>query len=166
MFAGRQAIRSATRFGVRPIGMRYASTKSIGQKVTGFVDCAGYWTKVVGEVSKQVYAKEGLAPPKLAEFTKLYNQFTAETNAFLKNPKAVVDGAVTIGKKSTSGDWIKYACYFVQIVGFFSIGEIIGRRQIVGYPDFGPKTALKKKEAADAASAAAVVATPAAQPKA
>ncbi|EFP85571.2 uncharacterized protein PGTG_11927 [Puccinia graminis f. sp. tritici CRL 75-36-700-3] len=74
------------------------------------------------EVLKQVYIKENLAPPKLEQIKSSYHEI-------LRNVSSL-----NFWKQSLeSGDWKRLAVYGVEAVGLFSIGEMIGRRHIVGY---------------------------------
>ncbi|QPG73624.1 hypothetical protein FOA43_000936 [Brettanomyces nanus] len=139
MFA-RQKIETAARFGVKMGGIRLASSANFANKVTGFVNCATYWTKVTGEVAKQVYTKEGFAPPKSAEFKQLYDNTVEQSLSFVKSPKSYTVSVVRAAQNFSSNDFFRYSCYLIQILGCFALGEIIGRRNFVGYPKYGPKT--------------------------
>ncbi|KAF8754381.1 Mitochondrial ATP synthase g subunit [Rhizoctonia solani] len=72
---------------------------------------------------RQVYVAEGLAPPTSVEaFTSAYRTLLERA----KNPAYWREIA-------QSGEWAKVALYGVEAYGIFHIGEIIGRRHIVGY---------------------------------
>ncbi|ODV82787.1 hypothetical protein CANARDRAFT_30578 [[Candida] arabinofermentans NRRL YB-2248] len=135
MFA-RQAVRSA-RFGVKPIGTRNIS--SYINKATGIANTAVYWSKVTLELGKQIYIKEGLAPPSVAELQSVYQSVYKQLLSIAKAPKPFLDSSVAYVKTISKDEGLRYGAYFIQIVGLFSLGEMIGRRQIVGYPSFGPK---------------------------
>lgn len=94
-----------------------------------------YYSKVAAEVSKTVYAKEGLAPPTIAEFTKVYECAVKQAQLFAKDPKASAELIVKNAQGFSKDEILRYICYFIQIVGFFSLGEIIGRRNVVGYAE-------------------------------
>ena len=114
-------------------------------KATGFVNSAVskstqllnqtvYWGKVGAEIGKIVYQKEGLAPPSVAQFQQVY------TNAFkyLQTPslqKQLFEKAVTF--RPTKECVYKAGIYGTQLLAFFSVGEIVGRRSIFGYPSVG-----------------------------
>lgn len=118
---------------------------AIVTKATGFVNSAVskstqllnqtiYWGKVGAEVGKIVYQKEGLAPPSVAQFQQVY----ANAFKYLQTPslqKQLVDKAMAF--KPTKECGYKAGIYGVQLLAFFSIGEIIGRRSIFGYPSVG-----------------------------
>ncbi|RLV92986.1 ATP synthase subunit g mitochondrial [Spathaspora sp. JA1] len=114
-------------------------------KVTGFVNCAIqkstqltnvaiYWGKVSGELAKQVYKKEGLAPPSVQEFQTYYGNI-------LKNLKSSSQREAIANKvlnfQPSSKCAAKAGIYGIQLLAFFSVGEVIGRRQLIGYPSFG-----------------------------
>ncbi|GMG19042.1 unnamed protein product [Ambrosiozyma monospora] len=136
MFA-RQALRSSARFGFKPMAARNAS--SIADQATGALNSTVYWAKVSGEVAKQIYIKEGLAPPTISEFQKVYGEGLSQFLKFTKDPKDYTLQVVGCAKSTSKDQWFRYAAYAVQIFGLFALGEIVGRRQIVGYPSFGPK---------------------------
>lgn len=122
MFA-RSALKTVT-----PLGRRNASTS-----VSNIINNATYWAKVTGEVSKQVYTKEGLQPPSIAEFQKVADCATKLGTQFIKDPKTVLETVSKNAQGTTKNEYLRYLAYFIQIVGFFSVGEIIGRRNVVGY---------------------------------
>ncbi|PLW56281.1 hypothetical protein PCANC_04093 [Puccinia coronata f. sp. avenae] len=74
------------------------------------------------EVLKQVYMKENLAPPKVEQVKAAYRELAANASSLLFWRQAL-----------ESGDWKRLAVYGIEAVGLFSIGEMIGRRHIVGY---------------------------------
>ncbi|QLL34532.1 hypothetical protein HG536_0G03940 [Torulaspora globosa] len=93
-----------------------------------------YYGKVGAELSKQVYLKEGLQPPSVADFQKVYSQLYKNLLHYSVKPKEVLGLLKSLGKN----DVVKYGSYAIQIVGFYSVGEIIGRRHLVGYKNYQP----------------------------
>lgn len=130
MFA-RQTIRSARL--AQPVARRNAS--NIVAKVNTLTEKSIYYSKVALELSKAVYKKEGLAPPSIAEFEKVYQCALNQAKLLAKDPKVVTETIVKNAQGFSKDETIRYICYFIQIVGFFSLGEIIGRRHIVGYEE-------------------------------
>ncbi|KAG7195889.1 ATP synthase subunit G atp20 [Scheffersomyces spartinae] len=93
-----------------------------------------YWSKVAVEVGKIVYKKEALAPPSSQQFQQVYQSWIK----FVKSPaqqKQFLEqaGSFQFSKACAA----KAAIYGTQLLAFFSLGEIIGRRHIVGYPSVG-----------------------------
>ncbi|RKP40039.1 mitochondrial ATP synthase g subunit-domain-containing protein [Dimargaris cristalligena] len=86
----------------------------------GFADCTVYWARVTKEVAKQVYNKEQLAPPSPQE----WHQARKQLMDLLKTDRL---------KSLTKEDLAKGALVGIEISGFFLIGEMIGRRNVVGY---------------------------------
>lgn len=101
----------------------------------GISEKSVYYSKVAAELSKAVYVKEGLAPPTVAEVTKVYECAVKLSQNFAKDPKAAAELVVKSTQGFSKDELLKYLCYFIQIVGFFSLGEIIGRRNVVGYAE-------------------------------
>lgn len=102
--------------------------------LSGFFNCATYWSKVIAELGKQIYVKEGYAPPSLAEFQNVYKQLFAlgktQFTKYSENPKALLDVYNAITRQHV----LKYGAIGVQFAGLFALGEMIGRRHIVDYP--------------------------------
>lgn len=115
-------------------------------KVTGLVNstitksgqlanCAIYWSKVGAELGKAVYKAEGMAPPSQAQFKSVYECITGTLKSS-NMAKLVKARFQSLGADNTEAS-LKFGVNVIQCLGFFSLGEIIGRRQIVGYPSFG-----------------------------
>ncbi|GEQ66716.1 hypothetical protein JCM33374_g379 [Metschnikowia sp. JCM 33374] len=103
-------------------------------KSVQLANCAVYWGKVGAEIGKTVYKAEGLAPPSSAQFKQAYEaslkflKSPAEQKAFQKKVAALPLDKAT---------FTKAAVYGIHGLAFFSIGEIIGRRNFFGYPSLG-----------------------------
>lgn len=94
-----------------------------------------YWTKVGAELTKFVAKAEGLAPPSQAEFQSVYQHVSNFIKG--KNQATILASRFkSLGTDNTERA-LKLGTYVVQCVGCFSLGEVIGRRHIVGYPSFG-----------------------------
>lgn len=107
---------------------------SVVAKSTQVANCAVYWGKVGAEIGKVVYKSEGLAPPSQAQFTKVYQ-------SLFKTLQSPAEQKALLGKlasfQPTREGAVKAAVYGVQGLAFFSVGEIIGRRSVFGYPSVG-----------------------------
>lgn len=118
---------------------------AIVSKATGFINTVTvkstqllnqsiYWTKVTGEVAKIVYQKEGLAPPSSAQFQQVYQNALK----FIQTPSLQKEFLAKASKfQPTKETAAKAGIYGVQLLACFSLGEIIGRRSIFGYPAVG-----------------------------
>ncbi|CAK7894380.1 ATP synthase subunit g, mitochondrial [[Candida] anglica] len=103
-------------------------------KSTQLANCAVYWGKVGAEVGKVIYKKEGLAPPTTKEFETVFQNAVK----FLKSgeqQKQFLEKAAAF--KPTKECAVKAGIYGTQLLAFFSVGEIIGRRHVFGYPSVG-----------------------------
>lgn len=104
-----------------------AVVNSIVTKLTGFTNCATYWAKVGGELAKHVYKSEGLKPPSAKEFETVYQQALkliktpAQQQKLLQQDKEI---------KPTKETAIKAGINGIQLLAFFSVGEVIGRRSL------------------------------------
>ncbi|KAI9311726.1 mitochondrial ATP synthase g subunit-domain-containing protein [Dichotomocladium elegans] len=79
-----------------------------------------YNAKVAVEVAKQVYVKEGMHFPTGSQFAE------AEQTA-----KKYLN--LSAWKKVTAGDVVKGSIVAAELYTFFLIGEIVGRRNLIGY---------------------------------
>ncbi|KAI8879404.1 hypothetical protein K501DRAFT_226753 [Backusella circina FSU 941] len=79
-----------------------------------------YNTKVAIEVAKQVYVKEGMSFPSGAQFAQA--QQTLRQSLKINNLK-------NLG----CADFAKAGVVLAEVYTFFLIGEIIGRKNLIGY---------------------------------
>ncbi|KAG2229224.1 mitochondrial ATP synthase g subunit-domain-containing protein [Thamnidium elegans] len=79
-----------------------------------------YNTKVAVEVAKQVYVKEGMSFPTGTQFSQA--QQTLQNSLKINNLKNL-----------TFTDVAKSGVVLAEIYTFFLIGEIVGRRNLIGY---------------------------------
>jgi len=92
-----------------------------------------YWTRVTGEISKEVWYKEKLAPPSIEQFQRVYSDLLKSVYAF--NTQTLLNIVNNIDSKSTSS----FLLIALQVIAFFTVGEIIGRRHLIGYKVAEPK---------------------------
>jgi F-type H+-transporting ATPase subunit g len=77
--------------------------------------------------------KEKLTPPTVAEFQTVYQTLYKQALEYSAKPFEVLSQLKALQKN----DYLQLASYGVQLSGLFALGEIVGRRQVVGYPSFG-----------------------------
>lgn len=82
-----------------------------------------YYGRVGFEFLRQVARQQQLGPPSPAEWTKAQQGLVNFKNAIQQGS----------WKKLTVGEAGQYAIKGVEILGFFYVGEIIGRRSLIGY---------------------------------
>lgn len=122
-------------------GLRFQSTQAKAvARFNSAKDTTVYWSKVIAELGKQVYLKEGFAPPSTTQIQQVYESLYKQALGLVKtSPSQLTKNLQTSITGINKAFVYKYGSYGVQLLGLFSLGEIIGRRQIVGYPSFGPK---------------------------
>ncbi|KAI5279480.1 ATP synthase subunit G atp20 [Ascosphaera acerosa] len=99
-------------------------------------------TKTAFEVSKIVAKERNFAPPPLSTFSAYYQPLLNS----VKNPAAASHclqttvlnpstylNALAAARSMTRAQWASAAVVAVEVLGFFTVGEMIGRRKIVGY---------------------------------
>jgi len=80
-------------------------------------------TRVAWSAVKTVWTKEALGPPSMAQFPEAQKQFAKGLNT-LRTLKFLDWTVEEAAKKALAG---------FHVVAFFTVGEMIGRRSIVGY---------------------------------
>jgi len=127
-FASTEAVKSAAK---STVSKATSAASSLSSKATGSINCATvilkdayaktvYGSKVGFEIAKEVYEKEHMAPPNAQQLEEAKKELFS---------LAKLD---TINKFDKI-QFYKTAYYGTQIYGFFLVGEIIGRFNIVGY---------------------------------
>ncbi|KAG8935366.1 hypothetical protein FRC03_005271 [Tulasnella sp. 419] len=99
-----------------PVGDR------IGSLLGSYRQPLVYNSQVFVQLLKQVYKAERLSPPSLAEVQSAYQTLF----------KRAIDKTYWQDLIST-GQWKKVAVGGLEVYGIFKVGEIIGRRNLVGY---------------------------------
>lgn len=98
------------------------------------IDSTVYGSKVLFEICKNVYKTEKLGPPPFDEFKRFFsNTFEFVTNKNLKQELLFR----YLNFRTSKEKLIKYFINTIEIAGFFTVGEIIGRGKIYGYPKLG-----------------------------
>ncbi|KAJ2972919.1 hypothetical protein NQ176_g6884 [Zarea fungicola] len=90
-----------------------------------------YYGKVGLELAKLVFQGQKMSPPSLATFQTTYqNLWTSIQNrSILKSPQNLVQQIRNLGTvQLVAGGVVAAEC-----LGFFTVGEMIGRFKIVGY---------------------------------
>ncbi|KAF5380517.1 hypothetical protein D9615_004743 [Tricholomella constricta] len=99
-----------------PVGQR------AGNLLGAYREPLVYNLSVAREVLKQIYRTEGLAPPSLSTVQGAY--------------KTLWSRATNLGymrEITANGQLARVGVYAVEAYGIFKIGEIVGRRSLVGY---------------------------------
>ncbi|KAF9351447.1 hypothetical protein BGX34_000557 [Mortierella sp. NVP85] len=83
-----------------------------------------YNAKVAGNIAKQVYIREGMAPPSGA-------QIEAAKESVLKFSKAA--RSASTWKNISKEQFLGAGLVAAEAYAFFMVGEIVGRRNLIGY---------------------------------
>lgn len=125
--AASKAWTSASASGAKLFGAARNATGGLGERVAGLLgsyrEPVLYNLAVAREVLKQVYLAENLRPP---------TSLDAITGAY-KTAFNAARSPAWWRETLRSGYWAKLGVYAVEAYGIFKIGEIIGRRKLVGY---------------------------------
>ncbi|KAL2220609.1 putative mitochondrial F1F0-ATP synthase g subunit [Thermoascus aurantiacus ATCC 26904] len=111
-------------------------------KVIAFVDSlippTVYYSKVGIELAKLVFKGQNMAPPSLATFQSYFQSLlntlrnpSALKNINFPNPQQII--ARILNPDRYMKELAFYGVTAAEILGFWSVGEMIGRRKIVGY---------------------------------
>ncbi|KIJ91747.1 hypothetical protein K443DRAFT_685758 [Laccaria amethystina LaAM-08-1] len=97
-------------------------TEKAGQMLGSYKQPLLYNLSVTKEVLKQIYVAEALQPPTLSAVRQAYESIWYQ-----------VSRSGALGKLVRDGEVARVGIYGLQAYGIFKIGEIVGRRSLVGY---------------------------------
>ncbi|OJT03570.1 ATP synthase subunit g, mitochondrial [Trametes pubescens] len=110
-----QALEAGKKF-LGPVG------EKAGNLLGAYREPLQYNFAVFREVLKQVYVAERLQPPPISAFSSVYSSLWSRAS-----------NVQYWRELARSGDLTRVGIYAVEAYGIFKIGEIIGRRSLVGY---------------------------------
>ncbi|KAH0530554.1 hypothetical protein TsFJ059_005161 [Trichoderma semiorbis] len=92
---------------------------------------AVYYGKVAVETSKIVFHAQKMSPPSVATFQNFYQSLwkSIQSGAILKSPQNLLQQARSL----TPGQLVAGGVIFAECLGFFTVGEMIGRFKLIGY---------------------------------
>ncbi|KAL6876565.1 mitochondrial F1F0-ATP synthase, subunit G [Trichoderma novae-zelandiae] len=90
-----------------------------------------YYGKVALETGKIVFHAQKMSPPSLATFQSFYQSLwqSIQSGAILRSPQNLLQRARSV----TPGQLAAGGVLFAECLGFFTVGEMIGRFKLVGY---------------------------------
>ncbi|KAJ3575114.1 hypothetical protein NP233_g1310 [Leucocoprinus birnbaumii] len=97
--------------------------QKLGNLLGGYKEPLVYNFSVAREVVKRIYVGEGLQPPSLSQFAEAYRQIWSNATQVAYWRGIVQSGQVT-----------RVGIYGLQAYGIYKVGEMLGRRHIIGYP--------------------------------
>jgi len=95
------------------------ATKGVFGTLSKITEPIIYNARVLKEIAKEVYTKENLRPPSTAQVSEAWEGLKSIKRSDVKNLS--IENIKTIGVRS------------LECLGFFAIGEVIGRRSLIGY---------------------------------
>lgn len=94
---------------------------SLTSRIIGLQEPIVYWSKVAGQIGKQVYQAEKMSPPSAATVESTYKSLY----------KSLTSGQfISAFKGISTKDAAKLGVDGLTIYGFFVVGEMIGRRHV------------------------------------
>ncbi|RPA97254.1 hypothetical protein L873DRAFT_1829128 [Choiromyces venosus 120613-1] len=99
-----------------------------------------YYAKVAKELSKLVFHGQKMSPPNIQTFQETFSPIIN----MLKKPKALINTASTSPalqpafilarlRQFTPQEYAQAGVLTAEVIGFYTVGKMIGRRKIVGY---------------------------------
>lgn len=112
-------------------------TQHIISFVQGQIPTVIYYCRVGLEISKLVFHGQKMSPPPMSTFQsyfqrifdKIRNPETLLNSISAKNPQEVLRQARNLSNTELAAG----AVLFAELLGFFTVGEIIGRFKLIGY---------------------------------
>ncbi|WJG34438.1 L-arabinitol 4-dehydrogenase [Fusarium oxysporum Fo47] len=104
-------------------------------KVIGFVErqvpFVVYYSKVALELGKFVFHNQKMSPPNLATFQNTYQSIikSIQNRTIIQSTQNAIQQVRNIGPAQLAAGGVVAA----EVLGFFTVGEIIGRFKLVGY---------------------------------
>ncbi|BDD57459.1 ATP synthase subunit G atp20 [Monascus purpureus] len=109
-------------------------------KVISFVDSlippTVYYSKVAFELAKLVFRGQNMYPPNLATFQSYFQPLinAARNPATIKNLNLPSTQGIVARVRNANKKEIAFAgVTAAEVIGFFTVGEIIGRMNFIGY---------------------------------
>ncbi|KAM5355434.1 hypothetical protein ACJ41O_002080 [Fusarium nematophilum] len=90
-----------------------------------------YYSKVGLEVGKLVFNGQKMSPPNLATFQTTYQNLlkSFQNRSIIQSSQNAIQQVRNIGPAQVAAGGVVLA----EVIGFFTVGEIIGRFKLVGY---------------------------------
>ncbi|CVK84461.1 f-type H+-transporting ATPase subunit G [Fusarium sp. NRRL 25303] len=104
-------------------------------KVIGFIErqvpFVVYYSKVALELGKFIFHNQKMSPPNLATFQNTYQSIikSIQNRTIIQSSQNAIQQVRNIGPAQLAAGGVVAA----EVLGFFTVGEIIGRFKLVGY---------------------------------
>ncbi|KAF8427683.1 mitochondrial ATP synthase g subunit-domain-containing protein [Tirmania nivea] len=113
------------------LGKMGGRTGGLVKKVESLVPPTKNAFLVAKELSKTVWRERQMSPPSLTEFITHLQFFPA---TFYTNILPILTNPTALRRTLSNREALKNGCIIAaEVLGFFTVGEMIGRRKIVGF---------------------------------
>lgn len=96
-----------------------------------------YWTRVGLELTKLVFQGQKMTPPSYATFQNYFQRvvksYKNPAALFQSAPNATPSNVISSFRNINSTHLVSWAVITAELLGFFTVGEMIGRFKLVGY---------------------------------
>ncbi|KAF2231682.1 putative mitochondrial F1F0-ATP synthase g subunit [Viridothelium virens] len=139
------ALRNATEAAGNAVNSVGGRTGNAIGFVTSLIGPTTYWARVGGELAKLVFEGQRMQPPNVATFQSYYqpliNRLRNPSTIFAQtanqagsmSPQSVLQQIRNIDTKTV----VTLGVISAEVLGFFKVGEILGRFKLVGYRSNG-----------------------------
>ncbi|KAF1954629.1 mitochondrial F1F0-ATP synthase-like protein g subunit [Byssothecium circinans] len=121
-------------------GQAQAKTGGIVQRVQALIPRVTYYSRVGLELGKLIAHQRAMAPPNVATIQSYFQPAinAARHPATLFNQAANSSAAQPINvlnqvRSLSRAQWLSAGVVAAEVIGFFTVGEMVGRLKIVGY---------------------------------
>ncbi|KAI9824177.1 MAG: ATP synthase subunit G atp20 [Phylliscum demangeonii] len=96
-----------------------------------------YYSKVGWELAQMVFQAQRMNPPSLSAFQASFDPLLQSLRHSLRHPATLAGDAVALMRRARAGvsrqRLVVAAVVAAEVLGFFTVGEMIGRFKVVGY---------------------------------
>ncbi|KAK5992825.1 ATP synthase subunit g [Cladobotryum mycophilum] len=125
------AIAGAARGLTNALGKVGGRTGQLVNTIEKHTPTAVYYGKVTAETAKLVFHAQKMAPPNAATFQSYYEALWngLRSGTLIKSPQALIQQA----RNLSNAQLLAGGVIFAECLGFFTVGEMIGRFKLIGY---------------------------------
>ncbi|CAI6339865.1 unnamed protein product [Periconia digitata] len=124
-------------------GQAKATSSGIVGRVQSLIPRVSYYSRVALELGKLVVNQRAMAPPNVATFqsyfqpiinaarnpSNILNQINQTANSSAAQPVNILNRV----RNMSTTQWMSAGVVAAEVIGFYTVGEAIGRRKLVGY---------------------------------
>ncbi|KAF2017666.1 hypothetical protein BU24DRAFT_490792 [Aaosphaeria arxii CBS 175.79] len=106
-------------------------------RIQSLIPTATHYSRLALEVGKLVAKERNMSPPSVETFQKSFQSVLTS----LRNPSNIASQPANLlnqARNMSTAQWASVGVVAAEVIGFFSVGEMIGRFKIVGYRSSAP----------------------------